>query len=171
MDSAPLAPDRIAFLDFELLPSRRMLRRAGQPLPIGARAYDLLVLLASRPGEILSKRALMAGAWPHTVVVEANLRVQIAALRKLLGDAGSAIVSVAGRGYAFTAMSTLQAPGGATASCNASMVAGLVRCTSKPAASARATSACWPYPVSATSRSAAAFADPPASARKAAASA
>ena len=164
MDSGPSAPTRIAFLDFELLPAQRLLLRAGRPLPSGARAYDLLVLLASRPGEVVSKRALMAGAWPHTVVVEANLRVQIAALRKLLGDAGSAIVNVAGRGYAFTAVpvpqareaaapahaagnppsTPAQAAAGAIASCSASMVAGLVRCTSKPAASARATSACWP---------------------------
>ena len=109
MDSGPSAPTRIAFLDFELLPAQRLLLRAGRPLPSGARAYDLLVLLASRPGEVVSKRALMAGAWPHTVVVEANLRVQIAALRKLLGDAGSAIVNVAGRGYAFTAVPAPQA--------------------------------------------------------------
>lgn len=181
MDSGPSAPTRIAFLDFELLLAQRLLLRAGCPLPIGARAYDLLVLLASQPGDILSNRALMAGVWPRRVVVEANLRVQIAALRKLLGDAGSAIVNVAGRGYAFTAVpaSDAQAPATATASCSASMVAGLVRCTSKPAASARATSACWPYPVSATSRSAAPAApaagtpaaDTPASSRKAAASA
>lgn len=168
MDSGPPATTRIAFLDFELLLAERLLLRAGRPLPIGARAYDLLVLLASRPGDILSNRALMAGVWPRRVVVEANLRVQIAALRKLLGDAGSAIVNVAGRGYAFTALPApqlapdAQAPAGATASCSASMVAGLVRCTSKPAASARATSACWPYPVSATSRSAAPAADAPA---------
>jgi len=109
MDSGPPAPTRIAFLDFELLPAQRLLLRAGRPLPIGARAYDLLVLLASRPGEVLSNRALMAGVWPHTVVVEANLRVQIAALRKLLGDAGSAIVNVAGRGYVFTAVPAPQA--------------------------------------------------------------
>jgi DNA-binding winged helix-turn-helix (wHTH) protein len=164
MDSGPPVPTRIAFLDFELLPAQRLLLCAGRPLPVGARAYDLLVLLASRPGEIVSKGALMAGVWPHTVVDEANLRVQIAALRKLLGDAGSAIVNVAGRGYVFTAVpvpearqaaaparasahlpsTPAQAPAGATASCSASMVAGLVRCTSKPAASARATSACWP---------------------------
>ena len=164
MDSGPLVPTRIAFLDFELLPTQRLLLRAGRPLPIGARAYDLLVLLASRPGEVVSKGALMAGVWPRTVVVETNLRVQIAAVRKLLGDAGSAIVNVAGRGYTFTAVPVpgasetaapagataqlpsmpAQAPAGATASRSASTVAGLVRCTSKPAASARATSACWP---------------------------
>lgn len=160
MDSGPPAPTRIAFLDFELRPAQRLLLRAGLPLPVGARAFDLLVLLASHPGEIFSNRALMAAAWPRTVVIDANLRVQIAALRKLLGDAGSAIVNVAGCGYAFTAVTSArpaqadtparepapgpQATGGATAPRSASIVAGLVRCTSKPAASARATSACCP---------------------------
>ena len=154
MESGPPAPTRIAFLDFEMRPAQRLLLRAGLPLPVGARAFDLLVLLASHPGEIFSNRALMAAAWPRTVVIDANLRVQIAALRKLLGDAGSAIVNVAGRGYAFTAvvgagLAPADAPdqepdGAATAPRSASIVAGLVRCTSKPAASARATSACCP---------------------------
>ncbi|WP_306397919.1 winged helix-turn-helix domain-containing protein [Telluria beijingensis] len=154
MESGPPALTRIAFLDFELRPAQRLLLRAGLPLPVGARAFDLLVLLVSHPGEVLSNRALMAAAWPRTVVIDANLRVQIAALRKLLGDAGSAIVNVSGRGYAFTAVvgarpapadAPDQEPGAAaTAPRSASIVAGLVRCTSKPAASARATSACWP---------------------------
>lgn len=104
MESGPHSPTRIAFLDFELRPAQRLLLRAGRPQPIGARAFDLLALLASHPGDVLSKRALMAAVWPNTVVIDANLRVQIAALRKLLGDAASAIVNVAGRGYAFTAV-------------------------------------------------------------------
>lgn len=104
MESGYLAPDAIVFLDFELLPGQRLLRRAGRPLAIGARAFDLLALLAAHPGEVLSNRALIAAVWPNTVVIDANLRVQIAALRRLLGDAGSAIVNVAGRGYAFTAL-------------------------------------------------------------------
>lgn len=104
MESGLLSPTRIAFLDFELRPAQRLLLRAGRPLPIGARAFDLLALLASHPGDVFSNRALLAAVWPNTVVIDANLRVQIAALRKLLGDAGSAIVNVAGRGYAFTAV-------------------------------------------------------------------
>ena len=104
MDSGQSLPVTIAFLDFELLPTRRLLLRAGSQVAIGARAFDLLALLAAHPGEVLSKRSLIAGVWQQTVVIEANLRVQIAALRKLLGDAGSAIVNVAGRGYAFTAV-------------------------------------------------------------------
>lgn len=103
MESGHSAPVTIAFLDFELLPARRLLLRAGTQVAIGARAFDLLAMLAARPGEVLSNRALIAGVWPNTVVIEANLRVQIAALRKLLGDGGAAIVNVAGRGYCFTA--------------------------------------------------------------------
>lgn len=104
MDSGPPSSTRIAFLDFELRPAQRLLLRAGRPLAVGARAFDLLALLASHPGEVFSNRALMAAVWPNTIVIDANLRVQIATLRKLMGDAGSAIVNVAGRGYAFTAV-------------------------------------------------------------------
>jgi len=103
MDSGQSLPVTIAFLDFELLPARRLLLRAGSQVAIGARAFDLLTLLAAHPGEVLSNRTLIAGVWQKTVVIEANLRVQIAALRKLLGDDGAAIVNVAGRGYCLTA--------------------------------------------------------------------
>lgn len=164
MESGSPAPYAIVFLDFELRPGQRLLLRAGRPLAIGARAFDLLSILAFHAGDVVSNRVLIDAVWPHTVVIDANLRVQIAALRRLLGDAGSVVVNVAGRGYAFTAPTS-------TAVCSASIVAGLVRCTSKPAASARSTSSFCPYPVSATSRNAPAAspAGAPISARKAAA--
>ena len=103
MESAHSAPVTIAFLDLELLPAQRLLLRDGAPLTIGARAFDLLAMLATHPCQVLSHRALIARVWPDTVVIEANLRVQVAALRKLLGVDGAAIVNVAGRGYCFTA--------------------------------------------------------------------
>lgn len=103
MDFGSTVPAPLTFLAFELRPAQRLLLRHGCPVAIGARAFDLLVLLATHPGEVLSNRALMAGVWPHTVVIEANLRVQIGALRKLLGNDSGAIVNVAGRGYCFTA--------------------------------------------------------------------
>jgi DNA-binding winged helix-turn-helix (wHTH) protein len=105
MDTGVSVPYSMYFLDYELVPAQRRLWRGGRPVTIGARAFDLLALLAGNPGEVLSNRRLMEGVWPRTVVVEANLRVQIAALRKLLGcdGPGSHIVNVAGRGYCFTA--------------------------------------------------------------------
>lgn len=103
MESGHSAPDTIRFLDFELLPARRLLLRSGAQVAIGARAFDLLALFTARPGQVLDKRTLIAAVWPTTVVIDANLRVQVAALRKLLGIDGAAIVNVAGRGYCFTA--------------------------------------------------------------------
>src|SRR5262249_38500437 len=54
----------------------------------------------------MSKRELMARVWPNTVVDECNLKVNMAALRRALGDGpGTAkyIATVTGRGYRFTA--------------------------------------------------------------------
>jgi TolB-like protein len=63
------------------------LRREGVPVPLGQRAFDLLVALADADGAAVDKDALMAAAWPGLFVEEANLSVQIAALRKALGKA------------------------------------------------------------------------------------
>lgn len=105
MEPDTLPFETLAFLDFELTLARRQLLRDGAPVAIGGRALDLLALLAARAGEVLDNRQLMQSVWPRTVVEEVNLRVQIAALRKLLGDDGHCpfIVNHAGRGYCFIA--------------------------------------------------------------------
>lgn len=97
--------ETLAFLDFELVPAARRLRRGGQSVAIGGRAFDLLVLLATHAGEVLSKRALMQAVWPNTVVEDVNLRAQVVNLRKVLGGGGDCpwLVNVAGQGYCFTA--------------------------------------------------------------------
>jgi len=96
------------FGPFVLMPERQLLLREGLPVRIGARALDLLTMLVERPGELIGKRALMARVWPDVVVDESNLKVNMAALRRALGDgAGDAAVSciatVTGRGYRFVA--------------------------------------------------------------------
>lgn len=111
-----IAPfETLAFLDFELTLARRQLLRGGVPVAVGGRALDLLALLAGHAGEVLENRVLMRAVWPRTVVEEVNLRVQIAALRKLLGGGGHCpyIVNYAGRGYCFTAPVTRLVPAGA----------------------------------------------------------
>ncbi|NNG21983.1 winged helix-turn-helix domain-containing protein [Telluria aromaticivorans] len=106
------ARETYAFLDFELAPARRQLLKGDRPLAIGGRAFDLLALFASRPGEVLGPETLMRGAWPGAVVEEVNLRVQVAALRRLLHGAGEqpCIATVPGRGYCFTARVQRLAP-------------------------------------------------------------
>ena len=94
-----LASPSIRFGHVEVFPARRQIFVAGQVAPLGARAFDLLLVLIDNRDKVLGKRALLALAWPGVVVADNNLTVQISALRKLLGV--DAIATVAGRGYRF----------------------------------------------------------------------
>lgn len=97
---------RIAFGPFLLDTSRGTLLRDGVPLPIGRRALLVLRALLEAPGEIVGKDALIESAWPGLVVEESNLSVQIAALRRLLGEdaaGGTWIVTVPRAGYRIVA--------------------------------------------------------------------
>ena len=97
----------ITFGPFRLLPVQRTLFENDRPLRLGSRALDILIALADNAGELVSKDELVARVWPKTSVEEdANLRVHVAALRKVLGDGVSGsryIVTVLGRGYRFVA--------------------------------------------------------------------
>ena len=96
----------IAFGPYRLFPSRQLLLEGDRPLRLGSRALDILTLLATRPGELISKEELVARVWPNTFVEEGNLRVHIAALRRVLGDGQTGdryVVTVPGRGYRFIA--------------------------------------------------------------------
>jgi len=94
------------FGPYRLVPERQLLLRGEAPVSIGGRAFDLLVALVQRPGEVLAKDELIACAWPTTTVEPGNLKVAISALRRALqDDAASAryIATVVGRGYRFIA--------------------------------------------------------------------
>jgi predicted ATPase/DNA-binding winged helix-turn-helix (wHTH) protein len=96
----------LSFGPFRLNPTRRVLLRDGKPLRLGSRALDLLIALVDSGKDLVSKEDLLKRVWPDTFIEEANLRVHIAALRKLLGDEGTGdqyIGTVAGRGYCFVA--------------------------------------------------------------------
>ncbi len=89
------------FQHFEIKPDERRLFIGGQETALGARAFDVLLALASRHGHVISKQKLMDTVWPDLVVEENNLQVQISTLRKLLG-AGT-ITTLPGRGYCLSA--------------------------------------------------------------------
>jgi predicted ATPase/DNA-binding winged helix-turn-helix (wHTH) protein len=97
------------FGPFRLIPSQRLLLDSGDPVRVGARALDILILLVERAGEVVTKAELIAHVWPDTVVEEISLRVSIAALRRALGDGEAEhryIANVVGRGYSFVASVT-----------------------------------------------------------------
>jgi TolB-like protein len=85
---------------FEVRPAERRVLANGQPVALGARAFDLLLALIEQRERVVAKDELLARVWPGVVVEENNLTVQISSLRKVLGNA--AITTVAGRGYRFT---------------------------------------------------------------------
>ena len=96
----------VSFGSFRLRAPQQLLLDGDRPIHIGARALDVLIALAERPGEIVTKDELFARVWPNLTVEEGNLRTQIALLRKALGDGEAParyIVTVPGRGYRFVA--------------------------------------------------------------------
>ena len=92
--------ERYRFGAFELQLDERRLLKDGQPVVLRPRAFDLLAALVDRAGHLVTKDELLDRAWPRMVVEEAALRVQVSALRKVLGD--DAIATVSGQGYRFT---------------------------------------------------------------------
>lgn len=95
------SPEPVRFERFELHPLQRRLLVDGQAAALGARAFDLLLALVQRAGDLVTKNELLDTVWAGLVVEEANLTVQISSLRKVLG--GDIIATVPGRGYRFTA--------------------------------------------------------------------
>lgn len=71
----------------------------GQPATLGARAFDVLIALVERRDRVVAASELFDLIWPGLIVEENNLRQQVAALRKVLGQ--TAITTVPGRGYRF----------------------------------------------------------------------
>ena len=105
VQSEPI-PETFSFGPFRIVPHARRLERDGSPIPLGSRAFDLLCLLVTRPGDVVSKGELMAKAWPDLTVDESSLRFHIAQLRRALGDGQGGehyVANVPGRGYCFVA--------------------------------------------------------------------
>jgi adenylate cyclase len=89
---------------FRLDTRDNLLFREGEPLTLGRRALALLRALVERPGALVSKEALIEIAWPGQAVEDSNLTVQIAALRRILGEVSGGerwIETMPRRGYRF----------------------------------------------------------------------
>src|SRR5206468_6869413 len=102
----PMDGRAISFGPFRLLAGQRLLLEGDRPVRLGSRAFDILAALVERAGEVVGKEELRARAWPQTFVEDSNLKIQVSALRRALGDgqAGNRyVVTVSGRGYNFVA--------------------------------------------------------------------
>lgn len=94
------------FDGFRLDPANRLLTRSGKEIPLPGRAFDLLQMMVSRPGSLLTKEQLIATTWNGSFVEESNLTVTISTLRRALDEDAHEpryIQTVARRGYRFIA--------------------------------------------------------------------
>src|SRR5712675_887596 len=97
---------RLRFGPFELNVAERSLKKVDQVIPLGGRAYDILIALLENAGEVVGKAELIVRAWPDVTVEEGSLRVHLSALRKALRDGqfgNKYIANIQGRGYSFVA--------------------------------------------------------------------
>ena len=78
---------------------RRELRACGVPVPIGARAFEVIEVLVRSANELVTKDALMDRIWPGALVGENTLHVHISAIRKALGQDRAMLKTASGRGY------------------------------------------------------------------------
>lgn len=124
MDSAR---DTLSFGPFSLIAGQRLLTRDGTPVEVGARALDVLIVLLTRPNQVIDKKRLLAEIWPGLTVSEGSLRFHIVNLRKALGDGKDGaryITTVPGRGYCFVAPVSHSRDSGDATSANARMPSG-----------------------------------------------
>ena len=92
---------RYRFGRCEVRPMERRVLVDGQPVLLGARAFDLLMALIDSSGALVTKDDLFERVWGGLVVEEANIQVQVSQLRKALGK--DVVATVPGRGYRFCA--------------------------------------------------------------------
>lgn len=92
------------FGKFSIQVEQCLLLRDGEPVPLSAKAFDTLLILVGRRGEVVDKQNLMEAIWPDTAVEENNLTQVISTLRRVLGEDSlgrSYIETVPRRGYRF----------------------------------------------------------------------
>jgi DNA-binding winged helix-turn-helix (wHTH) protein/tetratricopeptide (TPR) repeat protein len=94
------------FGPFSLDARERVLRRDGEPLRLGPRVFDILLVLVQNSGRVLTKQELTQLVWRDIVVEESNLTRNVSTLRKALGNGNAAdafIETIPWRGYRFIA--------------------------------------------------------------------
>jgi eukaryotic-like serine/threonine-protein kinase len=93
------------FIEFRLDVQNRNLRRGQNLVPLTPKAFEVLLVLVQKSGQVIAKDELMNAAWPDSFVEESNLTQTVFMLRKALGETRDQtyILTVPGTGYRFIA--------------------------------------------------------------------
>jgi len=100
---------RVRFAEFTLDSETRQLFHGGREVHLSPKAFDLLRTLLERRPKVVDKTELHAEIWPGTFVVDANLNVLIAEIRRALADRPHNprfVRTIHGIGYAWCAEAT-----------------------------------------------------------------
>src|ERR1700675_523010 len=81
-----LAPDRLRVGDWTVEPALNQISAAGKTVKLEPKAMAALIYLANRPGQVVSREALLSAVWPGVVVGDDSLTQVVIKLRKALGD-------------------------------------------------------------------------------------
>jgi TolB-like protein/DNA-binding winged helix-turn-helix (wHTH) protein/Tfp pilus assembly protein PilF len=115
MNSSGLKPGVLRFGAFKLDPARGELRKAGELVKLQSQQIDLLSLLASRPGEVVSREEIRRALWDDGTFVDFDQSINFCVnkVREALGDDSQRprfIETVPRKGYRFIAPLVGSAP-------------------------------------------------------------
>jgi len=101
--SKTVANGHYCFGDFTLDLESRHLTQNGIIIKLTSKSFDLLQLLIAKHGKVVTRDEILEKVWQEEYVEDSNVNVQIAILRKILGNHNDFIQTISKRGYCFTA--------------------------------------------------------------------
>jgi len=111
-DMPGVVNDMYEFGEFRMDVQNRILRRAENLVPLTPKAFEVLLVLVQKNGQVIAKDELMNAAWPDSFVEESNLTQTVFMLRKALGETRNQpyILTEPGKGYRFIVAVTKHEP-------------------------------------------------------------
>jgi two-component system alkaline phosphatase synthesis response regulator PhoP len=98
--SAALPQNRIKFGNFEIDSEKYVMMLDGKEMPLPKKEFELLWLLASKPGKVFTRDNIFSHVWGDDVIVgDKTIDVHIRKLREKIGP--DYIVTIKGVGYKF----------------------------------------------------------------------
>ena len=102
-EAAPSAEPALDIHGLQIDPARRRVRVNGEDVDLTAQEFRLLLVLASHPGIVFSREALLTRVWPdHTYVTERSVDSLVKRLRRRIETDPAdpkVILTVWGSGY------------------------------------------------------------------------
>lgn len=92
----------ISFKEMKIDLRKKITTIEGEPVNLTRKEYEILSLLAKNMGQYISRDEILKRIWQDDVIVtERNVDVNIARLRKKIGEYGAYIKGKSGYGYCF----------------------------------------------------------------------